>query len=325
MEYNKRIDILMATYNGEKYVEEQVKSILNQSYKNINLIISDDGSNDRTREILKKLANQDERIKLHFQELNIGVISNFEFLMNQVTSEIFMFSDQDDIWKEFKVEHSLKKLLEDNAELIHTDLEVVDQDLNLIAESFWKLKGFYNKIIKYNNFDALYLNNFITGCTMMMKSKWINACLPLPKNSKYMLHDYWISLVVSQRGKISYLNEATIKYRQHGDNTIGSKAYTKSLKNAKEIRNLFIDVKIQHFSIFCDNENVFIKNEIKELNKKSLLYYKKLEKNCYFNLRNIGNFMRLYKYEDLGYRIKNFMVLHTFIIFKFLYNFVKYK
>lgn len=323
MDYNKKIDILMATYNGEKYIEEQINSILNQSYKNIRLIISDDCSNDNTREILKKLASKDERISLNLQEKNLGVVSNFEYLLNKVTSEIFMFADQDDIWKVFKVENTLKKMLETDSDLVYTDLEVVDENLKTIHSSYWMLKGLKNKIKKYNNFEALYLNNFITGCTMMVKSNWIQKVLPLPKESNYILHDYWIALLVAQNGNINYLDEATIKYRQHSDNSVGSKRRVDELKSAKEIHDLFVDVKIQHFKVFCNNEEFFKDDKIKKLNKTSLEYYKRLENNYSFNISNIKDFIKLYKYEDKSYKFKNFIILHCYALFKVLYKFVK--
>lgn len=323
MNYNKKIDILMATYNGEKYIEEQINSILNQSYKDINLIISDDGSKDKTREILTKLASKDKRIQVYFQEKNMGVISNFEFLLGKVTTEYFMFADQDDYWKNFKVEKTLKKMIETDSDLVYTDLEVVDENLNTTHSSYWELKGLKNKIKKYNNFQALYLNNFITGCTMMVKSSYINKFLPLPKESKYMLHDYWIALIVAQTGKINYVEETTIKYRQHGNNSVGSKRRTDELTSAKDVHDLFVNVKIEHFQVFCNNEEFFENDKYKKLNKESLKYYKKLKNNYFINILNILNFIKLYKYEDFGYKIKNFIILHFYIMFRVMYKFVK--
>ena len=93
----EKIDILLATYNGEKYLKEQIESILNQTYKNIHLIISDDNSQDKTREILKEYKNVDDRVTVYFQEKNLGYVRNFEFLLKQVESDYYMLSDQDDV------------------------------------------------------------------------------------------------------------------------------------------------------------------------------------------------------------------------------------
>ena len=93
----KSVDILLATYNGEKYLKEQIESILNQTYSDFRLLISDDCSSDNTKEILKEYKKKDSRIVLYFQQENLGVIKNFEFLLNKVESKFYMFSDQDDI------------------------------------------------------------------------------------------------------------------------------------------------------------------------------------------------------------------------------------
>ena len=99
----KKVDILLATYNGEKYLSEQIESILNQTYKEFNLIISDDFSSDRTKEIIEKYAQKDKRIIAFFQERNIGVVANFEFLLKKVENPYFMFADQDDICNAKKI------------------------------------------------------------------------------------------------------------------------------------------------------------------------------------------------------------------------------
>ena len=96
----EKIDKLMATYNGEKYIRQQLDSILSQTYNEFNLIISDDASSDNTVGILKEYENKDSRIKVFKQEKNLGVVENFEFLLKQVTTDFFMLADQDDIWEE---------------------------------------------------------------------------------------------------------------------------------------------------------------------------------------------------------------------------------
>ena len=306
----EKINILMATYNGRRYVAKQIESILNQTYQDFRLIISDDCSTDSTLKILKEYEEKDRRIEVYGQSENLGVVSNFEFLIGKVRSEYFMFSDQDDFWEPDKIEKSVKKLEENNLDLVYTDLSVVDSRLNEMHHSYWQLKGLDYKIKKYNNFESLYLNNFVTGCTMLVKSKWINEFLPLPKNSKYILHDYWIALIVSQSGKIGYIDEPTIKYRQHSDNRIGSKTKSEQMSTLDEIRNLFIDVKIDHFKTFVDNENKFKLDFYKELNRKSLKYYENLKKVNKFSLNGVFLFLKLYKYEYFNYKIKNMVILH---------------
>ena len=108
----EKINILMATYNGRRYLRDQIDSILNQTYSDFRLLISDDASTDSTVKILEEYEKKDSRVEIYCHEKNLGVVSNFEFLINKVRSEYFMFADQDDIWEPDKIEKSLKKLKE---------------------------------------------------------------------------------------------------------------------------------------------------------------------------------------------------------------------
>ena len=319
----EKVDVLLATYNGEKYLKEQIDSILEQTYSDFRLLISDDGSTDDTRKILEEYKNKDSRIQVFFQESNLGVVKNFEFLLKKVESAYYMFSDQDDIWKAEKIEKSLNKIENDNCDLVYSDLEVVDEKLNVTYESYWKLKGIYNKIKKYNNFESLYLNNFVTGCTIISKKELIDTYLPLPNTSKYVLHDYWISLILSQNGKIDYIEEPLIKYRQHKNNKVGSKKKSNELRTIDEIRKLFIEVKKEHFKVFIENEEKFLSEDVKKLNKKSLEYYEMLERKNNFNFKGWGLFFKLYKYEGFSYKMQNFAILNLPAIARILFKFKK--
>lgn len=310
----EKVDILLATYNGARFLKEQLDSILKQTHTEFRLIISDDKSTDKTRAIIEEYAAKDNRIEYHFQKKNLGVIKNFEFLLKKVESDYFMFSDQDDIWKENKIELSLAKLKEDDADLVYSDLEVVDRDLKTIYKSYWKLKGLENKVKKYNNFEALYLNNFITGCTMLSKKKFIDLILPLPTKSKYVLHDYWVSLIVSQHGVLTYVKEPLIKYRQHKDNKIGSRKRSDEITNFDELRYLFIDVKIEHFTVFVENEDKFTSMEMRRLAKEALIYFENLRRVNIINFSKWKLFFELYKYEDFGYKMQNFLILNIPIL-----------
>ena len=318
----EKVDILLATYNGEEYLREQIDSILNQTHTEFRLLISDDGSKDSTRKILEEYKNKDSRVEVFMQEKNLGVVKNFEFLLGKVEAKYYMFSDQDDIWKENKIEKSLNKI-EEGFDLVYSDLEVVDENLNVTYNSYWKLKGIYNKIKKYNNFESLYLNNFVTGCTIISRKDLIKDVLPLPNTSKYVLHDYWISLIISQNGKISYVEEPLIKYRQHKNNKVGSKKKTDELKTIDEIRKLFIEVKKEHFKVFIENEDKFKSEEVKVLNRKALEYYEMLDTKKNINFKGWRLFFKLYKYEEFGYSLQNFAILNLPIFARILYKLKK--
>ena len=303
------IDILMATYNGEKYVAKQIESILNQSYKNIRLVISDDCSKDGTREILKQYEN-DERVEIHLQKENLGYIRNFEFLLKQVKNELYMLSDQDDVWLEEKVEKSLETLKKENADMVFGDLEVVDEDLKTIYPSFGDFMLLNRKIKKQiNNYELNYLYNCVTGCTILSKKEFIEKILPVPYKSKYVAHDHWMGLMVSLYGKMVYMPEKYIKYRQHGNNQIGTDKISHKFTKLDQVRNLFIEVKLGVFGTYVENNNRF-PEEIQQLNTKALNYYKMLEKKKKFNFKNWGVFHKLYKNETFMYYIENFLIMN---------------
>ena len=158
---NEKIDIIIPTYNGEKFLSQQLDSIINQTYKNIRIIISDDCSKDSTQEILKEYKEKDSRIEIYLQEENLGVVKNVEFLLNKVENNFYMLSDQDDIWLPNKIEKTFEKLQQEQADLVFGDLEVVDENLNTIYESFWKYMCLNKKIHKYvNSYKLNYLYNW---------------------------------------------------------------------------------------------------------------------------------------------------------------------
>lgn len=316
----EKINILMTTHNGRRFVARQIESILNQTYRDFRLIVSDDCSTDSTLKILEEYEKKDNRVEIYRQCENLGIVKNFEFLIGKVRSEYFMFSNQDDIWELDKVEKSIKKLEEGNYDLVYTDLMVVDIKLNEIASSYWSLKEFDYKVKKYNNFESLYLNNYICGNTMIVKSKWINEFLPLPKTSKYILHDYWISLIISQNGKLGYISEPTIKYRQHNKNSIGFRTKNEKLNSLDDVRELIIDEKLDHFNTFIKNENIFQNKKYKQLNIEALRYFEKLKNIKNFSLKGIGVFFKLYKYEPFNYKLKNIVILHIPILARQYFN-----
>lgn len=315
------IDILLATYNGEKYLREQIDSILNQTYKNIRLIISDDCSKDATREILEEYEKKDKRIKLFFQKKNLGYVKNFEFLLEQVENEYYMLSDQDDVWLEEKVEKSLQFLKQNNADLVFGDLEVVDQKLNTIYKSFGDYMLLNDKIKKYiDSYKVNYLYNSVTGCTVLSKKKFIENILPIPKESKYVAHDHWMGLMVSVHGgKLAYMPEKYIKYRQHGNNQIGTEKISHGFKTLEEVRRLFIDVKLGVFGTYTNNNKKF-PEEIQELNTKGLNYFKMVERKKNFNFRNWNIYHKLYKDEKFNYYILNFIIMNLPFMGKYLFK-----
>ena len=317
----EKIDILLATYNGEKYLKEQIDSILNQTYKNIQLIISDDCSKDNTRSILKEYEKKDSRVKLYFQDKNLGYVKNFEFLLKQVTSQYYMLSDQDDVWLEEKVEKTIQFLKNNNADFVFGDLEVVDQNLNTIYESFGDYMLLNDKIKKnINSYEVNYLYNCVTGCTVLSKKKFINDILPIPVYSKYVVHDHWMGLMVSLHGgKLAYMTEKYIKYRQHGSNQIGTEKISHNFTTLEQVRELFINVKLGVFGTYVKNNKKFPPS-IQELNQKALNYFEMVEKKKNFNFKDWNIYHRLYRKEKVNYYILNFIIMNMPFIGKYLFK-----
>lgn len=247
------ISILMAAYNGEKYIREQIDSILAQTEQNWILYIRDDGSTDGTPEIIHEYAMKYPGmiIPVHDTLGGLGCIRNFMAALKYAQSDYYMFCDQDDIWLPDKAEKTLKamKAAEQSAETektgynaevnfagkaagtqnircslpvcVHTDLEVVDENGQQIHPSFVEK---LDLDVRGANFASLIYSNVLTGCTMMINQAMKELLSEMPDSC--MMHDQWIGLLAEGCGKRVYLPEATIRYRQHGDNVMGAKGRT---------------------------------------------------------------------------------------------------
>jgi len=235
-----KIAVLLSTCNGEKFLAEQIDSLLAQSHKNFILIVRDDGSHDRTVSILESYA-LDHSVQIHLLSRdgqNLGASGGFAFLVDYViknkeslglTSSYMMFCDQDDTWFPEKIEKLLAAMLAAEADndsalpiIVHSDLEVVSEQNTIIAKSFVNYQGLE---IKRNSFPNLVISNLVTGCTALINQSLAEKALPIPEDA--IMHDWWLALVATAFGKSVYLNIPLVHYRQHGNNAIGAKEFTK--------------------------------------------------------------------------------------------------
>ena len=218
------IDILLSTYNSEKYLIQQIQSFLNQTYTNWRLVVRDDGSTDQTIGILAELAETYKNKIIFHRGKNIGTIKSFEWLLTQSDAEYTMFSDHDDVWLDTKIEDTLLKMKELEAGygemplLVFTDLKVVNEDLELVSESFWKYARLDVKLL--SDFNYLGVCNCVNACTIMINKNAREICLPFSDKAK--MHDAWIALKVCKTGVIAYVDKPTILYRQHSNNVFGA-------------------------------------------------------------------------------------------------------
>ena len=217
--------ILLSTYNGDEYLEQQLDSLYNQTYNNFSILARDDSSTDNSLNILKV-----HNIEVMPTSKNLGPKGSFSALLEyslKSDSNYFMFCDQDDIWEEDKIEKTLKKMQDFESKfgdiplLVHTDLEVVDENLQTIDKSFWHFEHINPNL---NEFNRLLMQNTITGCTTMINRKLAELAMPIPDT--VIMHDWWLGLVASKFGKIDYVDEAMIKYRQHTQNSIGARGFS---------------------------------------------------------------------------------------------------
>ncbi len=220
------ITVLLAVFCGEKYLREQIDSILNQSLKDVRLVIRDDGSTDSSPEIIEEYANKfPERITVLSGKPTGSAMANFYEMLKAVDDDYIMFSDQDDIWVKDKVQITFDKMLKaesgerDKPILVHTDLTVVNKDMSIIANSFFSFQKIYPDDLSLNR---LLVQNYVTGCTVMINRALKNRALPIPANAA--MHDWWLALTAASFGSIVTIKQPTVYYRQHGDNEVGAKA-----------------------------------------------------------------------------------------------------
>lgn len=223
------VDIIMATYNGEKFIRQQIESIIKQTFVEWNLYIHDDGSTDSTVAVIKSF--DDKRIHFIEDDIHFGNSSlNFLYLINRVESDYLFFSDQDDFWLPNKIEKTLSfiKQVESTEETmpvcVGTDLKVVDSNLNMINESFYD----YSKLLKNADFNSLLVENDFTGCTMCVNKTAIDYLKAIKQKdfSKIVQHDWLIALICAADGKIAQLECQTMLYRQHQNNAVGANGFS---------------------------------------------------------------------------------------------------
>ncbi|SDH32857.1 Glycosyltransferase involved in cell wall bisynthesis [Pedobacter terrae] len=205
------ISIALCTYNGANFLPQQLDSILNQTYKNIELVIVDDGSSDGTKDILKQYAVKHEQIKLYFNEKNIGFNANFQKAIAYCLGDFIAISDQDDIWLKNKLELLYQSignnwLIFSNSSFINEQGEITSGQL--LNETF-SLKG--------KTFKSLLFSNFVTGHTSLFSKKFKPFLFPIPKEGFY---DWWMGFIAIYHQKITYLAEKLTLHRIHNNSVM---------------------------------------------------------------------------------------------------------
>jgi glycosyltransferase involved in cell wall biosynthesis len=231
-----KISIALCTYNGERYLLEQLKSIASQTLKPDELIVSDDKSADKTLDILylfKEICLFP--MYIYENESKLGTMRNFEKIIQLCEGEIIVLSDQDDIWKPDKLE-KISAEFEKSPDIgyVFSDAELVDEQLTHIQRRLWKSLGFqgvrYRQFVRGDQFSCLFRRNIVTGATMAFRSSLKNLILPFPLDTAW-LHDGWIAIIASSAGMYGRpLPEPLVLYRQHSGQQIGAPRKASILK-----------------------------------------------------------------------------------------------
>ena len=222
----------MATYNGEKFLAQQIESIQKQTFKEWNLLIRDDGSSDKTCDIIRNFTAKDSRIRFinENEHHNLGVIKSFFTLVNYEVADFYFFSDQDDVWLPEKLSVSLEAAQHKASDvplLVYTDLKVVNQELNILQDSMIRAQSHHANTTLLPELTE----NTVTGGTMMINhalaEKWFTP-------NDILMHDWFLALLAASLGEIIYLDLPTQLYRQHDNNVLGARTMDKRFKILRE-------------------------------------------------------------------------------------------
>ena len=223
------VSIVLGTYNGERFLKEQLDSIMNQTYPNTEIIVTDDASTDGTKNILEEFAAKDNRIRVFFNDKNVGLLRNYEKAVQLTQGSVIAFADQDDVWAVNKIEKLLPHL--DDFVLVYCNSEYIDANGKSMNR---KLTDYRNPVQERNLFvwdeDS---GIWIAGHALMFRRELLDMAFPF---TPYIYHDAWISYVAMLKGKIKFISDVLVYYRQHGQNAVGGLGCHKMM-TAKQVGN----------------------------------------------------------------------------------------
>jgi len=327
----EKVDILLTTYNTKpKYLKEQIDSILNQTHKNFNLIISDDCSpNEEVRSILNEYKEKDNRITLYFQENNLGCTKGFEFLLEKSTSEYIAFADHDDIWYPNKIEKCLKILKEKDISLVYCDANQIDENGKKLHESYLKYKNM--PIVNGKEFILPFSRHIAIGCSQLFTKQVKEKIIPFTE--KTFAHDWHSVYIASQLKGIYCIDEPLFGYRIHGNNIFGGRNFKQNMKIWKEKNGNSYEayLKYRHRVItetylagvlMCKEYNSNLQeNKLEKMQNEVIKYFERAQKTkvIYFPFHKY--FKYLY-FKGINKRIfKEMMILHFPLLSYLIYHF----
>ncbi len=289
------ISIALCTYNGAEYIEELLDSINNQTVLPTELVVQDDKSSDQTIEIIERFKERAKfPVLIDVNNNNLGVIKNFELAMNRCTSQYIAFSDQDDVWKPNKLEVTLQEMQrqeqlygENTPILVHTDLEIVDSQLQSIAPSMMQYQHIQNESSMDDAVRVLLAQNYVTGCTMLCNQSLLKIAVPLPNG--IIMHDWWLALIAALYGHIGFIKDSTILYRQHCVNQVGAKSYVSTSSVARLLR---LDGVINSIRKTIVQSNILV-------NRMNQIYAIESVKPIHGSVALVENYLKYIKQRDI--------------------------
>ncbi|WP_348611326.1 glycosyltransferase family 2 protein [Halobaculum rarum] len=215
------VSVALCTYNGNEYLRSQLESILTQTREPDEIVIYDDGSTDQTRSLLSSYARDyPSLIDLHFNEENLGPTRNFERAIGSCSGDVIAVSDQDDVWRDNKLEEQLAAFNDQEASLIYHNSVVASESLTPETTLWDSLSPPYqlDNRNQLSQFESLVRRNYVQGASMLFDAALRNHCLPIPE---YWNYDHWIAAIAACRGGIHGLDKQLLIYRQHENQAIG--------------------------------------------------------------------------------------------------------
>ncbi|MCC3703428.1 glycosyltransferase family 2 protein [Rouxiella badensis] len=272
----RKINVILATYNGEKYVTEQIQSIL-LNFEHLpeydcHILVSDDNSSDNTSAIIQRFNQQDPRIELLDNGKKGGPRENFNYLIANTDADYTFFSDQDDLWLPNKMRLFIDRFIELEQQqsgpiLLHSDLCVADKNLSPVHISMFT----YQNLNRNPDFAALIVSNSVTGCVMALNRELLIETQN-SRISESIMHDWYIALLASSTGRISFLDNSLILYRQHGNNQVGAKSaslgdmlFGASMKKKMEQTRISVQKTRAQAQLFLDDYGQVLKSADKAL------------------------------------------------------------
>ncbi len=222
-----KLSIALCTYNGARFVEEQLQSIAAQTRRPDELVICDDRSGDDTPAMLARFAAAAPfPVRIHTNEINLGVVKNFEQAIGMCNGEIIALCDQDDVWHPAKLARLEQTLAAaPNVGLVFTDAEIIDESSRPLGWRLWQGARFtelkQRLVTEGYAFDVLAQQNVVTGATMAFRAKYVNLALPIESAASHLIHDAWIALLISVVADLAIVSDPLINYRIHPHQQMG--------------------------------------------------------------------------------------------------------